>query len=118
MASTGLTGTTALITGSTSGIGRAAALMLARRGAHVLVSGRDTARGDLSLLTRCHPPAPLASEFEGHAEGRAEVGYAGAEAGRRVGAEDGILALLAGGGEGGVMDRRHPGRPELLDVVG
>jgi NAD(P)-dependent dehydrogenase (short-subunit alcohol dehydrogenase family) len=46
MISTDLTGTTALVTGATSGIGRAAAVLLARRGAHVLVSGRDAARGD------------------------------------------------------------------------
>jgi NAD(P)-dependent dehydrogenase (short-subunit alcohol dehydrogenase family) len=46
MTSADLTGTTALVTGATSGIGRAAALLLARRGAHVLVSGRDAARGD------------------------------------------------------------------------
>jgi NAD(P)-dependent dehydrogenase (short-subunit alcohol dehydrogenase family) len=36
----------ALITGSTSGIGRAAAEALARRGHRVLVSGRNQARGD------------------------------------------------------------------------
>jgi NAD(P)-dependent dehydrogenase (short-subunit alcohol dehydrogenase family) len=41
-----LAGETALVTGATSGIGRAAALLLARRGAHVLVSGRDAERGD------------------------------------------------------------------------
>ena len=34
------------MTGATSGIGRATAVLLARRGAHVLVSGRDTARGE------------------------------------------------------------------------
>jgi NAD(P)-dependent dehydrogenase (short-subunit alcohol dehydrogenase family) len=39
-------GQTALITGSTSGIGRAVAEQLAARGAHVIVSGRDKARGD------------------------------------------------------------------------
>jgi NAD(P)-dependent dehydrogenase (short-subunit alcohol dehydrogenase family) len=41
-----LTGTTALVTGGNSGIGRAAALTLAQRSAHVVLSGRDAARGE------------------------------------------------------------------------
>jgi NAD(P)-dependent dehydrogenase (short-subunit alcohol dehydrogenase family) len=45
MRSTDLSGKTALITGATSGIGRACALSLAEDGAHVLVSGRDAQRG-------------------------------------------------------------------------
>jgi NAD(P)-dependent dehydrogenase (short-subunit alcohol dehydrogenase family) len=40
-----LKGRTALITGSTSNIGRAAAVRFAAEGAHVIVSGRDDARG-------------------------------------------------------------------------
>lgn len=40
-----LQGRTALVTGSTSNIGRSIAVALAREGAHVVVSGRDAARG-------------------------------------------------------------------------
>ena len=40
-----LAGLSALVTGATSGIGKAAAEELGRRGAEVIVHGRDTARG-------------------------------------------------------------------------
>ena len=42
---TNLSGMTALVTGATSGIGRAIATDLAAHGAHVIASGRDEARG-------------------------------------------------------------------------
>jgi len=40
----GLKGRVALVTGSSSGIGRAIALYLVEEGAHVVVTGRDEAR--------------------------------------------------------------------------
>src|SRR5579862_22665 len=40
---------TALITGGTSGIGRAAANKLAQHGIHVIVVGRDAARGEKTV---------------------------------------------------------------------
>ena len=41
-----LAGKTALVTGSNSGTGKVVAQQLAERGAHVILSGRDKARGD------------------------------------------------------------------------
>jgi len=46
-----LMGKTALVTGGTSGIGRATAVVLAGRGAHVVLSGRDAVRGEQAVAT-------------------------------------------------------------------
>ncbi|WP_306191012.1 MULTISPECIES: SDR family NAD(P)-dependent oxidoreductase [unclassified Streptomyces] len=46
MNSSYLAGSVALVTGATSGIGATTARLLAERGAHVLVAGRDASRGE------------------------------------------------------------------------
>lgn len=50
MQAQGFTGKHALVTGGTSGIGKATAIMLARMGAHVIVSGRDHERGSAIVM--------------------------------------------------------------------
>jgi NAD(P)-dependent dehydrogenase (short-subunit alcohol dehydrogenase family) len=54
-----LEGLSALVTGATSGIGRAAAEELGRRGAEVVVHGRNPARGSLAWvqMIACGPLA-------------------------------------------------------------
>jgi NAD(P)-dependent dehydrogenase (short-subunit alcohol dehydrogenase family) len=51
-----LAGQRALVTGATSGLGRAIALQLARDGARVIVHGRDAERGDATVraITAAH----------------------------------------------------------------
>jgi NAD(P)-dependent dehydrogenase (short-subunit alcohol dehydrogenase family) len=83
-----LAGRTAIVTGSTSGIGAAIATTLAAAGAHVVVSGRDPARGaeTVEAIERAggraaFVPADLAGSY---AELRAFAAAATAALGGRV----------------------------------
>jgi NAD(P)-dependent dehydrogenase (short-subunit alcohol dehydrogenase family) len=51
MPGTDLTGKVALVTGATSGIGRATAMLLAQNGSRVIATGRDSMRGESAVST-------------------------------------------------------------------
>ncbi len=90
-----LAGRIAIVTGASSGIGRAIAVLLAARGAKVLAVGRDQPR--LAALAAEADVTPLALGLE-TPEARAEV----AAAARRLGP---ISILVNAAGRGGSLDR-------------
>jgi NAD(P)-dependent dehydrogenase (short-subunit alcohol dehydrogenase family) len=55
----------ALVTGTTSGLGRAIALQLGRDGAEVIVHGRDAARGAETVAAIAFLASPRASYVTG-----------------------------------------------------
>ncbi len=72
----GLDGTTALVTGATSGLGAASAVALARAGAKVIVSGRDRERG-LEVVSKIAAAAGSAElELADVSDAEAAVGLA------------------------------------------
>jgi NAD(P)-dependent dehydrogenase (short-subunit alcohol dehydrogenase family) len=91
-----LTGKTALITGSTSNIGRATAVRFAAEGAHVIVSGRDDTRG-AAVLAAIRAAGGHADYVRADLDGTAEAsrGLAAAAAGLLGGRID-ILVNNAG----------------------
>ncbi|WP_203962673.1 SDR family NAD(P)-dependent oxidoreductase [Actinocatenispora thailandica] len=93
---TRLRGRTALVTGSTSNIGRAIALAFATEGAHVVVSGRDRNRGD-AVVAEIERAGGRAEFVRAELDGTAEASQAlAAEATRRLGGRLDILVNNAG----------------------
>jgi short-subunit dehydrogenase len=106
VAATRLAGSVCLVTGATSGIGRATALRLAERGARLLVSGRD--EDALAEVASATGGTPLAADL-------AEAGAAGALATDALahGSVD-ILVNAAGAGLHGPVASLDTGELERL----
>jgi NAD(P)-dependent dehydrogenase (short-subunit alcohol dehydrogenase family) len=91
-----LDGKTALVTGSTSNIGRAIAVAFAAEGARVVVSGRDESRGD-AVVARIVASGGLAGFVPADLDGsKAASEMLAAEAERLVGGRLDILVNNAG----------------------
>jgi NAD(P)-dependent dehydrogenase (short-subunit alcohol dehydrogenase family) len=90
-----LAGRVAVVTGASSGIGRATAMLLADRGAQVLAVGRDAAR--LEALAAKSKVTPCVADV-----GTPDACAAVAVAGRKLGP---ISILVNSAGRGGYLDR-------------
>lgn len=92
---TRLSGKTALVTGSTSNIGRAIAVAYAAEGAHVIVSGRDDARGE-SVVSDIRDSGGRADYLRADLDGSAACRALAAAATERLGGRIDILVNNAG----------------------
>ncbi|HSZ40015.1 MAG TPA: SDR family oxidoreductase [Trebonia sp.] len=86
---------TALVTGSTSNIGRAIAIAFAAEGAHVIVSGRDDARGR-AVVARIRDAGGTADYARAELDGAAASQALAAEAAGLLGGHVDILVNNAG----------------------
>lgn len=91
-----LQGRTALVTGSTSNIGRAIAMAFATEGAHVVISGRDDYRGQ-AIVAQIRDTGGLADYVRADLDGSSAASHAlAAAATSRLGGHLDILVNNAG----------------------
>src|SRR5258705_1446460 len=103
-----LRGQRALVTGATSGLGRAIALQLARDGAHVIVHGRDRERG-AATVRAIMTAGGQASFVAGDLTNPAEIS--------RVVSEVGVLDILVNNAGFSVFSETAELKAEQLDAL-
>ena len=113
MTSTSSTPSTALVTGATSGIGRATAIALAASGIHVAVAGRDKTRGD-QTVTAIRAAGGQAEFVQAELHDAASATQLAREAAAALGHVDILVNNAGSGAFGATVDTTEAAFDELF----